>query len=127
MICKHCGYEIAEGSAFCSTCGKVVDEADAVVAVENSEQRDNLGGRILTFGILSIAFAVTFFLSFLGIIFAAVAKSMAAAYVREYGETEGRATVGKNLAKPGLIVGIIFTVFAIIYCFALVVSIMMYM
>ena len=127
MICKHCGYEIAEGSAFCSTCGKVVDETETVESPVSSERRDELGGRILTFGILSIAFALTFFLSFLGIIFAAVAKSMAATYAREFGETEGRATVGKNLAKPGLIVGIILTVLAVIYCFALVVSIMMYM
>ena len=127
MICKHCGYEIAEGSAFCSTCGKVVEETDAVEAIEVSKPRDDFGGRILAFGILSLAFAMTFFLSFLGIIFGSIAKSMASAYEREFGETEGKATVGKNLAKPGLIVGIILTVLAALYCFILFVGIMMNM
>ena len=127
MICKHCGYEIEDGSAFCSTCGKVVEETVAVENAEVSKRREDFGGRILALGIMSLAFSITFFLSFLGIIFGAIAKSMASAYEREFGETDGRATVGKNLAKPGLIVGIILTAIGVLYSFILFVGIIVNM
>ncbi len=89
---------------------------------QNDEQANKLQGEILLNGILGLAFATSFFASFVGIIFSSIAKKKANEYINLKGQLEGRAKVGFNLAKPGFIVGIIFTVLFAIYFLALIAS-----
>ena len=70
---------------------------------------------ILVFGIMGLAFACTFWLSFLGIIFSAIGKGKVKAFLAAGGQLSGKAKVGSILAKVGLILGIVLTVFFVIY------------
>ena len=78
--------------------------------------QDKLSTQTLTFGILGLAFAGS---SILGIIFSAIGMKKAKAYVEQFGELTGKAKIGRILAKVGLIVSIIMTVFWVLY-FALI-------
>lgn len=69
----------------------------------------------LIMGILSIVFAETFFLSFLGIIFGAIGCGKAKRLERSGHPITGKAKVGRILSKIGLILGIILTVLFVIY------------
>ena len=78
------------------------------------------GKPALTFGILGIVFACTFYLSFLGIIFSAIGIGKAKAFRAAAGQLYGPAKVGKILATIGLIVGIILTVIFVIWLIAII-------
>ncbi len=78
------------------------------------------GKPALTFGILGIIFACTFYLSFLGIIFSAIGLGKAKAFRAAAGQLYGPAKVGKILATIGLIVGIIMTVICLIVVIGLI-------
>ena len=123
MFCKYCGAELPENTQFCSVCGKPTT-TDAVwqgpVDLPQNEPdeklRDELASKALTYGILSVAFALYgVVVAFLGIIFGAKAKSYASKYAEEFGEVKGRAAVGRGLGIGGLIAGIVFTVFWVWY------------
>ena len=86
-------------------------------------ERDDLGGVILKFGIMSLAFGLTGLLSLLGLIFACVAKSKVNAYIAKYIETQGRASVGKALSTAGLITSIVYTAFFTLYIFIIIIAI----
>lgn len=79
------------------------------------EKKNDLAGSTLKWGILSLAFSTTFFLSLLGFIFSFVAKARAREYVRLFGEVEGRSRVGRDLGTAGFIVGLILTIFSALY------------
>ena len=68
----------------------------------------------LIFGILAIAFGSSFYLSFLGIIFGAIARSKAKTYMMSY-PLVGRAKVGRILGTVGFVLGIVLTVFFTIW------------
>lgn len=68
-------------------------------------ERDALGGKILTFGILSLIFSQTCF-SIVGLIFAIIGKTKIKEYQAKFNATEGRATVGKVFTNIGLGVSI---------------------
>ncbi len=124
MYCQFCGKEHADYVSFCPYCGMQVSKGESVeeqVAVDPIYQRekDELGGEVLKFGILGLAFACSGLLSLLGLIFSIIARAKAGAFARRYGDTEGRATVGKHLGKAGLIVSIVITAyFALIFVLA---------
>lgn len=77
--------------------------------------------KVLVFGILGLAFACSFSLSFLGIIFSAIGMSQANNFARENGAVFGKAKVGRILSKVGLPLGIVFTVLFIVYIVAVVI------
>lgn len=78
-------------------------------------RKSDLAGSILTWGILSLAFSCTSLLSLLGFIFSFTVKSRVGEYLRLYGPLEGRASVGRGLGKAGFIVGLIMTIFWVLY------------
>ena len=134
MFCKHCGNNLPDGANFCSACGRLNDDGNQNSANQNfgyqpvdpfannranDAEKNELGKSILTQGILSLVFMSTFCLSFLGIIFGAIGKGRANAYIARYGETEGKATVGKHLSTAGLITSIIVTAIAFLYVIVL--------
>ncbi len=120
MYCQFCGKEHADYVSFCPYCGMQIGKSESVeeqVVVDPIYQRekDDLGGEVLKFGILGLAFACSGLLSLLGLIFSIIARAKAGAFARRYGDTEGRATVGKHLGKAGLIVSISLTAFFVVY------------
>ena len=70
---------------------------------------------ILIFGIIGLAFSCSFYLSLLGIIFSAIGKGKVKAFLAAGGQLTGKAKVGNILAKVGLILGIVLTVFFVIW------------
>ena len=127
MFCKYCGNQLPEDAKFCPKCGKVTEEQannyssyepEPIVFndVKNdfvSKQKDEDAGSILKFAILGLAFSVP--VSILGLIFTIIAKSKVKRFIYKYGDTEGRATVGKHLTIPVMISSIFFMVFWFIY------------
>ena len=117
MYCKYCGNPLPENSNFCTVCGKITDDineqindkAQKTETVDpDREDKSDRGGSILKFAILGLAFSTTFWLSPLGLIFAIVSRIKVNSYIEMYGDTEGRATVGKHLGKVALILNIVF-------------------
>ncbi len=139
MFCKHCGSNLPEGASFCVTCGKKIsvestygatdgqgytyaqndfnfnNGADvsfeiAPTAPVRDEARDAHGGKILTLAILALAFSLSFYLAFIGTVFFILCKVQLGKYLAKYGETEGRASVGKALSIAALPVNIVMVV-----------------
>ena len=83
------------------------------VGMEDTKER-SLSKQILIFGILGISFACTYYLSFLGIIFGAIALSKAKAYGNAGYALTGRAKTGRILGMVGLILGIVLVAILVI-------------
>lgn len=130
MICTKCGARIDDGSRFCPECGAAVPVQPQYQQPQYTAQpqyqqpqynavpiynQNVSSGPVLTWGIIGLAFACTFFLSFLGIIFSAVGRGKANSYLRQTGQLTGKAKVGSILSLVGLILGIVMTVIFIIY------------
>jgi ABC-type multidrug transport system permease subunit len=93
-----------------------VYQQENVVDPIAKEMADKAAGSALTFGILSLVFACTFYLSFLGIIFACIAFSKANKNkMFNNGVLQAKAKVGRGLAIGGLVAGIVFTFFLMIF------------
>ena len=130
MFCKYCGNELPENANFCPKCGKI-NEATAPNPQEEpqyvppidlidpnyystspvdprQQEKDDLGGSILKYAILGLAFGSTFWLAILGLAFTIVARAKLSTYVSKFYETEGRASVGKALSIAGLALNITF-------------------
>jgi hypothetical protein len=149
MFCKYCGNQLPETANFCPKCGKINDAAKATAAsepksepaaetatffsdaandyvpvepvnVEEELERSEREGSILKMAILGLAFAWSGFLSLLGLIFSIIARAKISAYVRDYGETRGRASVGKGLSIGGLISSIFWMAFFLLYTIIIV-------
>lgn len=129
MFCPNCGTNVPEGANACPNCGTFLNAAqpapEAPVYQAPPVQQPIYNAApvntvpynttpILVFGILAIAFACTFYLSFLGIVFGAMTKGKVNAYLAQGYALSGKAKVGSILGKVGLIVGIVMTaIFAI--------------
>ena len=117
MNCTTCGAQINAGERYCSTCGASVPVEAPVATVENTyvpAAPAISSAPILVFGILGLAFACTFYFSFLGIIFGAIAGKKASTYVAQGGVLAGKAKVGKILGKIGLIISIVLTAICVL-------------
>lgn len=140
MFCPNCGSSIEDNSQFCPNCGQVVEQPNQAptqpqqfeqpvyeATPVNNTYAASAGAdeskSVLTWGILGLVFADTCILSFLGIIFSAIALNKAKAFQAANGALYGKAKVGKILATVGLILGIVMTVFAVIYLLLIIVGV----
>ena len=104
----------------------VSEPAEADPAIE--EQKDELAKRTLKHGIMSLAFSAATFIvacipifSIIGLIFSSKAKKSANEYAALAGELSGKAKTGRALATPGFIVGLIGLIGGILYWIYMVV------
>ncbi len=116
MFCEKCGTYVNDNSRVCPQCGSPVKGEEQNIT-SNTTYKGALGNPtpVLVWGIVGLAFSLTFYLSFLGIIFSAVGLKKANSY---YAFTEympsNQARIGKRLSVAGMIVGIILTVVLVI-------------
>ncbi len=132
MFCRHCGNELPENANFCPVCGNFNQETKQANETEKKSEyfedpaeiklddifeneKKELGGSILKFAILGLAFGATGLLSLLGLIFTIISKAKVGTYKAKFGNTEGAATVGKHLGLAGMILNIFMVVFFTLY------------
>lgn len=132
MICTNCGTQFEDGNAFCPNCGTpAAQPAPAPAAAQPqygyAPQPQPVYGAAPTAGdpeaakscmitgILAAAFACSFFLSFLGIVFGPIGLNKAKAYLNTYGSYPAKVRIGKYLSIGGLAMGIFMTVYFGIY------------
>ena len=125
MFCTKCGRELSDAETYCPYCGQIFSHLDgSPYFVPDDTVKDQMAGNVLTWGILSLAFAVSGCLSLLGFIFSFIAKSRARAYEQTFGVPEGKAKVGRILGKVGFGVGLGYSIFFALY-FVLIVALTM--
>ena len=131
MFCKNCGRQLDEGESYCPICG-TVNSPEAPVSPDtpfygepDDQLKNDMAGKTLTWGILSVAFGVSGCLSLLGFIFSFTARKKAGEYARLFGQLEGRARVGNILGWVGFGVGLGYTAFWVLY-FSLIALIMVF-
>ena len=124
MFCTKCGRELSDAETYCPYCGQIFANLDGTpYFVPDDTVKDQMAGNVLTWGILSLAFAVSGCLALLGFIFSFTARKKAKEYARLCGELEGRARVGNILGWVGFGVGLGYTAFWVLY-FSLIALIM---
>lgn len=120
MFCTNCGAQINDGTKFCPKCGAQVGGEQAPVVtpvepvvehVEAVKVQDN-STSIMVLGILALALCE---LGIPGIILGAIAKKKANEFAKDHGMIYGKAKVGRILGNFGFIIGIVMTVFLVIY------------
>ena len=120
-FCVHCGQSLEDSALFCPNCGQAQEsipvDPDAVFESDPAaeEKKNSLATKILVRGILALAFMESFFLSFIGIIFAAKGLGFVKEYLALYGEHQARTRVGQIFCKIALPLSIVLTVFAFLY------------
>lgn len=88
-----------------------------VVNNANDPELNSLATNTMIFGIIGLALSE---LGIPGIILSSIAMNKAAEFESKAGSLYGKAKVGRRLAKPGKIVGIIMTIFWAIYTLVLI-------
>lgn len=88
-----------------------------VVNNANDPELNSLATNTMIFGIIGLALSE---LGVPGIILSSIAMNKAAEFESKAGSLYGKAKVGRRLAKPGKIVGIIMTIFWAIYTLVLI-------
>ena len=140
MFCKHCGFELPENSNFCPKCGKVNDTNNQEPLNDNKnevpeinmfsdfsiyeENKKQLSGKILKNAIMGLAFALSFYLSPIGLVFSIISRSLLRKYKSSYPSTDAKAGVGNGIGIAGLVLSIIFTVLLAIYVLAFFVTLL---
>ncbi len=147
MFCSKCGSSIPDDSVFCPNCGASfasnaapVNQAPVNPAPAyqqyaptptpvyqtstgaGSPDERAAAKSVLIFGILALAFACSFYLSIVGIVFAFIAFSKARAYERNYGPATGKAKVGKIFSIVSIPVSIVMTIIFVIWLIAVIVA-----
>ena len=137
MFCNKCGRNMPDDSAFCPGCGAPVTAspgtADAVpyrpapapapyrpspvyasFAKPVDPREREASKSVLIFGIIALAFSCTGIISFVGLIFAFIARSKVKAYESEFGPATGKAQIGKIFYIVSIPLSIVTTVTAIV-------------
>ena len=129
MFCNKCGKNIPDDSTFCPNCGASLSASEAApnydpyrpaptydrFAKPVDPREREASKSVLTFGIIALAFSFTWILSFVGIIFAFIARSKVKAYERDFGPATGKTRVGKIFSIVSIPLSIVLTVFFLFY------------
>ena len=127
MICEYCGAELAPGAKFCGYCGMQSGSPKGKELVPVNSMGPELSpSSVLTWGIVATAFACTFILSFLGIIFGVIGLKKAKTFLAIYGPDSKQVRIGHTLSKVGIIAGSILTVLCLLYFAFMIFAIMYY-
>ncbi len=126
MVCKNCGAQIPDGSAFCTECGAPVQqepiqqEQPQYTPVQQPVVNDPAlnATPILITGILALALCET---GIGGLICAIICMSKVKKYQAAGGVIAGKAKVGKILGTLGLVFSILWIVGYCIYFIALLI------
>ena len=137
MICKNCGAQLPEGTAFCTNCGCAVEAPQAQPAQPQYQAQPQptyqqpmygqtyaaqpVGAQpnTLILGILSLVFCE---LGIVGLILAIIARKKGKAYIAQGGQLTGAAKVGHILALVGLILSICYMAFWAIYLVVIIIA-----
>ena len=148
MFCQHCGNQLPEGAAFCGNCGNKVASAPTseapqqpvyvapqqpvyvapqpqvtpVVAPPRPQEDPELNSLATNTMILGIVGLALSEMGLPGLIVSNIAMNKAAEFERKAGKLFGKAKVGRNLAKPGKIVGLVMTIFWAVYFSIMVIA-----
>ena len=146
MICTNCGTQFEDGNAFCPNCGTPAAQPAPAPAPAAAQPQYGYAPQpqpvysaptgapigagdpeaaksCMITGILAAAFACSFFLSFLGIVFGPMGLSKCKQYLAQYGSYPVKVRVGKYLSIGGLAMGIFMTVYFGIYLFGIILGI----
>ena len=144
MFCRNCGNQLPENALFCGNCGTKVEAQTApqqpaytapqqpayeapqqpvytapqvapVVAPERPQEDPELNSLATNTMILGIVGLALSEMGLPGLIVSNIALNKAAEFERKAGKLFGKAKIGRNLAKPGKIVGIVMTIFWAVY------------
>lgn len=146
MICTNCGTQFEDGNAFCPNCGTPAAQpapapapaaaqpqygyapqpqpvygapAGAPVGAGDPEAAKSC----MITGILAAAFACSFFLSFLGLVFGPMGLGKVKSYINTYGDYPVKVRIGKYLSIGGLAMGAFMTIYCAIYIFGIIIGI----
>ena len=86
---------------------------------------NSLAKSVLTFGIMAVAFAISTYFSFMGIIFGIIGLNKAKKFMEEAGgQLYGKAKIGKYLSLGGLIGGCVITGIMAFYIFGIILGVL---
>jgi len=123
MICQKCGSVLNENTRICPQCGAPVEGEEQFVT-KTTTYNGPLGNPtpVLVWGIVGLATSLTFFFSWLGIIFSCIGLKKARSY-NQFTDSapSNQARIGRKLSIAGIIAGIVCTVLFIIYIIAIIV------
>ena len=151
MFCRNCGNQLPENALFCGNCGTKVEAQAApqqpaytapqqpayeapqqpvytapqvtpVVAPERPQEDPELNSLATNTMILGIVGLALSEMGLPGLIVSNIALNKAAEFERKAGKLFGKAKIGRNLAKPGKIVGIVMTIFWAVYFLVAVIA-----
>ena len=141
MICTNCGTQFEDGNAFCPNCGTpAAQPAPAPAAAQpqygyapqpqpmyaaptGAVGDPEAAKSCMITGILAAAFACSFFLSFLGIVFGAIGLGKVKQYMGQYGDYPVKVRIGKYLSIGGLALGGFMTIYCAIYILGLIIGV----
>lgn len=116
MYCQKCGAFLNENSRLCPQCGNPIPGEERNVTI-NSTYQGALGNPtpVLVWGIVGLAFSLSFYLSLLGVIFSIVGLNKSNTYNQftSY-TTSNKAKIGRRLSIAGIAVGSLFTILVVI-------------
>ncbi len=106
MYCKKCGAQVFENTRFCPNCNMVIyGEEQNITETSTYEGPMGSPAPTLIWGILGLAFSVTFWLSVLGLIFSIIGINKSKRFLNFTGGAENtRVTVGRCFSIAGIIV-----------------------
>lgn len=122
MYCNKCGTLLNENTRICPQCGAPVVGQERNLTTTSTYQGP-LGNPVpvLVWGIIGLSFALTFYLSFLGVIFSFVGLSKSNKYRAFTGDAPSNmAKIGRRLSIAGIIVGIILTILCAVFVFGMI-------
>lgn len=123
MYCEHCGTQLSDTARFCLNCGQPLSPEKRKTAISTYEGPLGNPTPVLVWGILGLAFALSFYFSYLGVVFSFITIHKNKVF-RDFtsGAESTQATIGRRLGIAGVIVGFVFTILLTLFIVCLVVT-----